>query len=205
MKQSKPRNNSTKTLFAGWLFAVGVSTFFLGSPAVDGDPSNSPSARAAAKLKYHPPKGWIRHYLPDDRYKIAGGIWKVTSTESAHMYHRANCPSMLKQPGDEVIGFASASEAEDAGYTADPYCQPNREMIAEQNARLALQRELEAIRKQEAQQAAPAATPAPAASAPAASGDTPPGLQAGNTDKRGDDYDTFRGRAGKLSRSKGQQ
>jgi len=87
-------------------------------------PNESPSARAAARLKYHPPKNWIRHYLGDDRYKIAGGVWNVVSTQTDTYYHRATCPNMLRQSADIVIGFNKSSEAEEAGYRADPTCQP---------------------------------------------------------------------------------
>lgn len=87
-------------------------------------PTNSPSARAAARLKYHPPQNWIRHYLGDDRYKIAGGIWNVVSTQTDTYYHRATCPNMLRQSANIVIGFNKSSDAAEAGYRADPTCQP---------------------------------------------------------------------------------
>jgi hypothetical protein len=69
-----------------------------------------PSARAAAKLKKNPPPTWIQHYLPDDRYKIAGKVWKYVSTEVDRTYHLPN----------RVIGFSSAQEAEEAGYRPGP-------------------------------------------------------------------------------------
>lgn len=84
-------------------------------------PNSSPSAVAAARLKNKPPKNWIRHYLGDDRYKIAGGVWKVVSTELDHYYYPAWAPEMLRQKPGIVIGFASAAEAEEAGYRSAGY------------------------------------------------------------------------------------
>ena len=80
-----------------------------------------PSAVAAARLKNKPPKNWIRHYLGDDRYKIAGGIWKVVSTETDRYYYPAWAPEMLRQPAGRVIGFPTAQDAEDAGYLPSAY------------------------------------------------------------------------------------
>lgn len=80
-----------------------------------------PSARAAARLKNHPPANWIRHYLGDDRYKIAGGVWKVVSTETDRYYYPAWAPEMLRQKPGIVIGFSSAAEAEEAGYLPSSY------------------------------------------------------------------------------------
>jgi hypothetical protein len=84
-------------------------------------PSTSPSALAAAKLKHRPPQNWIRHYLGDDRYKIAGGVWKVVSTELDRYYYPAWAPEMLRQRSDIVIGFSSPAEAEEAGYMPSGY------------------------------------------------------------------------------------
>jgi len=84
-------------------------------------PSTSPSALSAAKLKHRPPQNWIRHYLGDDRYKIAGGVWKVVSTELDRYYYPAWAPEMLRQKPGIVIGFASAAEAEEAGYMPSGY------------------------------------------------------------------------------------
>lgn len=81
----------------------------------------SPSVRAAARLKNHPPKNWIRHYLGEDRYKIAGGVWKVVSTETDRYYYPPWAPEMLRQAPGIVIGFASIAEAEEAGYLPSPY------------------------------------------------------------------------------------
>lgn len=87
-------------------------------------PGTSPSARAAVRLAYHPPKNYIQHYLPADRYKVAGGTWKVLSTEIDEDYHRATCPNMLRESAGIVLGFASATDAVDAGYRPCPICRP---------------------------------------------------------------------------------
>jgi hypothetical protein len=85
---------------------------------VHAGPSTSPSARQAARLKHRPPAGWIRHYLPDDRYKILGGTWKFVSTELDRFYYPAWAPEMLRQSPNRVIGFNSAEDAQEAGYMA---------------------------------------------------------------------------------------
>jgi len=88
-------------------------------------PKTSPAWQGAARLRYNPPAGWIRHYLGDDRYKIVGGTWKVLSTQYDVYYHRANCPNMLRQSPGIVIGFNSAKDARDAGYRPDGVCSPD--------------------------------------------------------------------------------
>lgn len=79
-----------------------------------------PSAVEAARLKKSPPPNYLSHYLPDDRYKIAGGVWKYVSTDLDTYYHVPTSPNMLRQPANRVIGFASARDAEEAGLVADP-------------------------------------------------------------------------------------
>lgn len=79
-----------------------------------------PSAKAAARLKYTPPPTWIQHYLPDDRYKIAGKVWKYVTVEVDRYYHLPNSEFMLRQSPARVIGFASAKEAQEAGYRPGP-------------------------------------------------------------------------------------
>ena len=93
-----------------------LSATTLSAPAAP----SGPSAKAAARLKKNPPNSWIAHYLPDDRYKIAGGVWKYVSTNLDTYYHRADSPNMLNQPNGGVIGFPSARAAEEAGYKPDP-------------------------------------------------------------------------------------
>ncbi|PQV65083.1 hypothetical protein B1R32_10290 [Abditibacterium utsteinense] len=95
---------------------VAVSGF--GTPAHAGP--SGPSARMAARLKKYPTSRWLAHYLPDDRYKIAGGVWKYVSTDLDTYYHRPESALMMNQPAGRVIGFSSAAEAEEAGYRPGP-------------------------------------------------------------------------------------
>ena len=81
---------------------------------------SGPSAKAAARLKKNPPTAWLAHYLPDDRYKIAGNVWKYVSTNLDTYYHVPSSPNMMRQPNSGVIGFPSAQAAEEAGYKPDP-------------------------------------------------------------------------------------
>ena len=93
--------------------AIGAASSSHAAPA-------GPSAKAAASLKKNPRTQWLAHYLPDDRYKIAGGVWKYVTTNLDTYYHRPDSPNMLRQPNSNVIGFASAQEAAEAGYSPDP-------------------------------------------------------------------------------------
>lgn len=79
-----------------------------------------PSAIKAARLKVRPPANYLAHYLPDDRYKIAGGVWKYVSTDLDTYYHLPQSGNMMRQPASRVIGFANSRDAEEAGYVADP-------------------------------------------------------------------------------------
>lgn len=79
-------------------------------------PTISPSVIGAARYKNAPPRGWIRHYLGDDRYKIAGKVWKFVSTERDRYFYPPWAPEMLRQSANTVIGFASADDAIEAGY-----------------------------------------------------------------------------------------
>lgn len=102
--------------------ALGATT--LGAASTVRAWPSGPAAKQAARLKYNPPANYLAHYLPDDRYKIAGNVWKTVSTQLDTYYHRADCPNMRRQPADIVIGFAGAKDAEEAGYTPDPTCSP---------------------------------------------------------------------------------
>jgi hypothetical protein len=114
--------NIMKRLLQTWCLLAILSASLLGlAQTTLAQPSTSPSALAAAKLKHRPPQNWIRHYLGDDRYKIAGGVWKVVSTELDRYYYPAWAPEMLRQKPGIVIGFSSAAEAEEAGYMPSGY------------------------------------------------------------------------------------
>ena len=102
------------------LTALLLAGFACGALAPSHAAPNSPSAKAAARLKKHPRTPWIAHYLPDDRYKVAGGVWKYVSTNLDTYYHVPSSPNMMRQPNSGVIGFASARAAEEAGYKPDP-------------------------------------------------------------------------------------
>lgn len=121
--------NNTKTISRRALFCTSavfaVGGLLLTITQAGAWPSTSPSARSAARLKYRPPVNWIRHYLGDDRYKIAGGTWKVVSTQNDSRYHRADCPQMLRQSPDIVIGFPSPAHGREAGYGPDALCDPD--------------------------------------------------------------------------------
>ena len=95
------------------VFASGVATSSHAAPV-------GPSAKAAASLKKNPTSAWLAHYLPDDRYKIAGGVWKYVTTNLDTYYHVPSSSNMMSQPNDGVIGFPSAQAAEEAGYKPDP-------------------------------------------------------------------------------------
>lgn len=111
-----------KRLLQIWCLLTILSALLLGlTETSSAQPSTSPSALAAAKLKHRPPQNWIRHYLGDDRYKVAGGVWKVVSTELDRYYYPAWAPEMLSQKPDIVIGFSSPAEAEEAGYMPSGY------------------------------------------------------------------------------------
>ena len=98
-----------------------TSTFCLSDVATaKPGPTISPSVKAAARLKYNPPRNWIRHYLGDDRYKIAGGVWKVVTTPNDKCYYPAYAAEMLRRSPNNVIGFSSPDEAIEAGYLASP-------------------------------------------------------------------------------------
>jgi hypothetical protein len=105
------------------IFVVALASF-LATHNVIASPAKGTSAEAAAILKNHPPAGWISHYLGDDRYKIAGHVWKVVSTQRDKYFHRPDCPEMLRQSANIVIGFPSAASAIEAGYLPDPHCNP---------------------------------------------------------------------------------
>ncbi len=100
--------------------ALLLATLVAGAATSSHAAPNGPSAKAAAGLKKNPRTQWLAHYLPDDRYKIAGGVWKYVTTNLDTYYHLPSSANMMRQPNAGVIGFASAREAEEAGYRADP-------------------------------------------------------------------------------------
>lgn len=117
------------------LCCLGVVTLEAGRLAWAG-PTTSRSAVMAARLKKRPSSSWLAHYLPDDRYKIAGGVWKYVSTDLDTYYHRPDSPLMLRQSASGVIGFASAADAEEAGYRPGPGVTSSRVLARGQGRRV---------------------------------------------------------------------
>ncbi len=104
----------------GTLATSAIWTSIANAGPAPGPKRPGPSAVEAARLKRYPAPSYLAHYLPDDRYKIAGGVWKYVSTDLDTYYHVPSSPNMLRQPASRVIGFATARDAEEAGYVADP-------------------------------------------------------------------------------------
>ena len=104
----------------GTLVVNGLLTSVSQAAPAPGRKLPGPSAVEAARLKNSPPPGYLSHYLPDDRYKIAGGVWKYVTTDLDTYYHIPSSPNMMRQPASAVIGFANSHDAEEAGYVADP-------------------------------------------------------------------------------------
>ncbi len=102
------------------LSALLLATLLAGAATGSYAAPAGPSAKAAARLKKNPTSAWLAHYLPDDRYKIAGGVWKYVTTNLDTYYHRPDSPNMMNQPNSGVIGFSSAQAAAEAGYSPDP-------------------------------------------------------------------------------------
>ena len=119
----KKKRRGVGAMEIGALLALGAS--LITAAPLQALPTTSPSVRAAARFKNRPPAGWIRHYLPDDRYKIKGGSWKYVSTELDTYYHRPDSALMLRQSPNGVIGFNSAADAEEAGYRPAPNTNPD--------------------------------------------------------------------------------
>lgn len=71
-----------------------------------------------------PPRAWLAHYLPDDRYKLNSNVWKFVSTETDRFYYKPDAPGMLRQSPHRVIGFHSWQDAMIAGYRPDPITKP---------------------------------------------------------------------------------
>lgn len=102
-----------RQILAGLLFSA------LAMPQLAQAAPRGPSAIKAAQLKKRA-SGWLAFYLPEDRYKVAGGVWKFVSTDLDTYYHRPDSPNILRQSPARIIGFSSAQEAQDAGYLPDP-------------------------------------------------------------------------------------
>ncbi len=109
----KTAGRATFAVFGG--IALFGSTNAATAQKISRGPVISPSIIAAHRLKYYPPRGWIRHYLGDDRYKV-GSVWRVVTTPNDKFYYPPFAREMLMAPPDQIIGFASAQDAQEAGY-----------------------------------------------------------------------------------------
>ncbi|HVF85921.1 MAG TPA: hypothetical protein VM821_08055 [Abditibacteriaceae bacterium] len=115
-RRSASRKNVWLLLALGG--AMGFDATNVGA-AVSRGPVISPSVKQAHRLKFYPPRGWIRHYLGDDRYKI-GTTWRVVTTPNDKFYYPPFAREMLMAPPGQIIGFASAQDAQEAGYAPAP-------------------------------------------------------------------------------------
>jgi hypothetical protein len=86
--------------------------------------TKSGKTRSAGRTTKTSKPAWINHYLPEDRGKITGGVWKFVSTEDDQVYHYGRCGQMLSQPRQRAIGFDTADSAYEAGYTPCKQCRP---------------------------------------------------------------------------------
>lgn len=121
MKITPQKSVLTKTLSGFLIAGIGGSALFGSTNAASAQnisrgPVISPSIIAAHRLKYYPPRGWLRHYMGDDRYKI-GSVWRVVTTPNDKFYYPPFAREMLMTPPDRIIGFASAQDAVEAGYS----------------------------------------------------------------------------------------
>lgn len=105
------------------LIAIALGMTLLSQAHVQAWPS-SRSAKVAARLAKYRPYNWLGHYLPEDRYLLAGKTWNFVSTQLDPRYHRADCPNMMRQPANIALGFFSIREAREAGYIPCPTCRP---------------------------------------------------------------------------------
>lgn len=71
-----------------------------------------------------PPRAWLSHYLPQDRYKIIFADWGVVTTPNDPYFYAPNAPAMMRKPPGEIIGFHTWQDAMQAGYRPDPRSKP---------------------------------------------------------------------------------
>ena len=115
-RRGASRKNMWLLLALGGAMSVGTTNV---ESAVSRGPVISPSVKQAHRLKFYPPRGWIRHYLGDDRYKI-GTTWRVVTTPNDKFYYPPFAREMLRVSPGSIIGFASAQDAQEAGYAPSP-------------------------------------------------------------------------------------
>lgn len=70
------------------------------------------------------PRGWLAHYLKEDRYKVTSGVWKFVTTPNDPFYYAPSAAAMMRKPAGDIIGFYSWQDAMLAGYRPDPITKP---------------------------------------------------------------------------------
>jgi len=70
------------------------------------------------------PRGWLAHYLKEDRYKVTSGVWKFVTTPNDPYYYAPSAAAIQRKPAGDIIGFYSWQDAMLAGYRPDPVSKP---------------------------------------------------------------------------------
>lgn len=86
----------------------------------------TPAQRSKSVLsKYKkPPVGWLKWYLPEDRYKMTSKVWQYVTTPNDKYYYEPWASVMRKRNPARVIGFHTWQDALIAGYRPDPVTRP---------------------------------------------------------------------------------
>jgi hypothetical protein len=71
-----------------------------------------------------PARGWLRYYLPQDRYKVTSKVWQYTTTPNDRFYYDPWVLATKHRPAGQVIGFHTWQDALIAGYRPDPVSLP---------------------------------------------------------------------------------
>lgn len=90
-------------------------------------PGNVGKSRRHQKVlaKYiKPARGWLKYYLPQDRYKVTSKVWQFTTTPNDKFYYDPWVLATKHRPAGQVIGFHTWQDAMIAGYRPDPVSLP---------------------------------------------------------------------------------
>lgn len=71
-----------------------------------------------------PARGWLKYYLPEDRYKVTSKVWQFTTTPNDKFYYDPWVLATKHRPAGKVIGFHTWQDAVIAGYRPDPVSLP---------------------------------------------------------------------------------
>lgn len=71
-----------------------------------------------------PASGWLKYYLPEDRYKVTSKVWQFTTTPNDKFYYDPWVLATKRRPAGKVIGFHTWQDAVIAGYRPDPVSLP---------------------------------------------------------------------------------